>query len=196
MSEEMSETAQQTEQAARPPRLRELFAREVAPRLMERFGLENPMAVPRLEKIVINIGVGEAVQDQSALNDAVETLRAITGQQPVVTRARRSVAGFHLRQGVPVGCKVTLRRRRMWEFLDRLISIVLPRVRDFRGLPADSFDGSGNYTLGVREVAVFPEMDLDAVKNVFGLDVSIVTTAGTDQEGFELLNALGMPFKQ
>ncbi|KPK65622.1 MAG: 50S ribosomal protein L5 [Planctomycetes bacterium SM23_32] len=192
----MSETAETTTQQSPRPRLKTQFEQQVVPRLMERFGLKNPLAAPRLAKVVLNMGVGEAVADPNALNDAVETLREITGQQPVVTRARGSVAGFRLRQGMPVGCKVTLRRKRMYEFLDRLISIVLPRVRDFRGLSPDAFDGSGNYSLGLEEVAVFPELDLDKLKNIFGLDITIVTTAQTDQEGFELLSGLGVPFRQ
>ncbi len=169
---------------------------EVVPRLMERFGLDNPLAVPRLEKIVLNMGVGEAVSDQTAMADAVQTLRAISGQQPVVTLARQSVAGFHLRQGMAVGCKVTIRGTRMYEFLDRLMSIALPRVRDFRGLSPDAFDGTGNYSLGVEEVAVFPELDLDKLKRIYGMDVTIVTTASVDQEALELLTLLGMPFRQ
>jgi large subunit ribosomal protein L5 len=152
--------------------------------------------VPALEKIVLNIGVGEALEDAGALQDASETLRTVTGQQPVVTRARRSVAGFHLRQGNPIGCKVTLRRARMYEFLDRLISVVLPRVRDFRGLSPNSFDGTGNYSLGISEAAVFPELDLDSLNHVFGMDVTIVTSADTDQEGYELLSMLGMPIRR
>ena len=192
----MSQTRESTATDTHEPRLKGHFEREAVPRLMERFGLSNPMAVPRLEKIVLNMGIGEAVSDQTLMADAVEALRLIAGQQPVLTRARRSVAGFHLRQGVPVGCKVTLRRARMYEFLDRLVSIVLPRVRDFRGLSPDAFDGSGNYSLGVAEVAVFPELDLDKLKRIYGLDVTIVTTAETDQQGLELLSLLGVPFRQ
>ena len=199
----MDETTQQTSQEAEAavttdsrPRLRAFYAEEVVPQLMERFGLTNRLAAPRLQKVVLNIGVGEAVLDAAALQDAVATLRAVAGQQPVITRARRSVAGFRLRQGNPIGCKVTLRRDRMCEFLDRLISVVLPRVRDFRGLSADAFDGTGNFSLGIADSSVFPELDLDSVKNVFGLDVTIVTTARTDQEGYELLRLLGMPFRR
>lgn len=142
------------------------------------------------------MGIGEAVANAAAMEDAVETLRQITGQQPVVTRARRSVAGFRVREGVPLGCKITLRGRRMYEFLDRLVSIVLPRVRDFRGLSPDSFDGLGNYSLGIEDCSVFPELDLDKVKNIYGLDICIVTTARADQEAFELLSLLGVPFRQ
>lgn len=192
----MSETAQTTPAETYKPRLKAHFEEEVVPRLMERFGLKNPMAVPRLEKIVLNMGVGEAVAEQTAMEDAVATLRAISGQQPVLTRARQSVAGFRLRKGMPVGCKVTIRGARMYEFLDRLVSIALPRVRDFRGLSPNSFDGTGNYTLGIEETAMFPELDLDKVKRIYGLDVSIVTTARVDQEAFELLSLLGMPFRQ
>ncbi len=193
----MSDTAETaTEEAQAAPRLKTHFEEQIVLRLMERFDLKNRMAVPRLQKVALNMGVGEAVSDQNAMADAVATLRGITGQQPVVTRARRSVAGFHVREGMPLGCKVTLRGKRMYEFLDRLISVVLPRVRDFRGLSRSAFDGTGNYTLGIVESAVFPELDLDKLKNIFGLDVTIVTTARTDQEGFELLSLLGMPFQQ
>ncbi len=192
----MSETGQTTATDAHEPRLKDRFKREVVPRLMERFGLSNPMAAPRLEKIVLNMGIGEAVGDQTLMEDAVEALRSITGQQPVLTRARRSVAGFRLRRGMPIGCKVTLRGTRMYEFLDRLVSIVLPRVRDFRGLSPNAFDGSGNYSLGIAEVAVFSELDLDKLKRIYGLDITVVTTARTDQEGFELLSLLGVPFRQ
>ncbi len=199
----MSEqTEQATEQEAPgrqehyQPRLKVQYREEVVPRLRERFGLENDLAAPRLSKIVLNIGVGEAVEDSAALEDAAETLRVVTGQQPVITRARQSVAGFHLREGRPIGVKVTLRRERMYEFLDRLISVALPRVRDFRGLPPDSFDGTGNYSLGIDEAGVFPELDLDSLNYIFGMDVTIVTTARNDQEAYELLSMLGMPFRR
>jgi large subunit ribosomal protein L5 len=192
----MNDTAQTDQTEAYEPRLKTRFNEQAVPRLMERFELKNRMAVPRLNKIVLNIGVGEAVGSANVMEDAVETLRQVAGQQPVVTRAKRSIAGFRLREGMPIGCKVTLRAVRMYEFLDRLISVVLPRVRDFRGLSPDAFDGNGNYTLGIRDCSVFPEMDLDKIKNVFGLDVTIVTTARTDQEGLELLSLLGMPFRQ
>lgn len=192
----MNDTAQTDQTEAYEPRLKTRFNEQAVPRLMERFELKNRMAVPRLNKIVLNIGVGEAVSSANVMEDAVETLRQVAGQQPVVTRAKRSIAGFRLREGMPIGCKVTLRAVRMYEFLDRLISVVLPRVRDFRGLSPDAFDGNGNYTLGIRDCSVFPEMDLDKIKNVFGLDVTIVTTARTDQEGLELLSLLGMPFRQ
>jgi large subunit ribosomal protein L5 len=192
----MSDTVETSQAAADAPRLKTYYDEQVVPRLMERFQYGNRMAVPRLEKIVLNMGIGEAVGDQAAMADALDTLRFITGQQPIVTRARRSEAGFHVRQGIPLGCKVTLRGRRMFEFLDRLISVVLPRVRDFRGISPNSFDGTGNYSLGMREVVVFPELDLDKLKNIYGLDITLVTSADTDQEGFELLSLLGMPFRQ
>jgi len=192
----MSETTETTTAQAVPPRLKTYYEQEVVPRLMQRFGLKNRLAAPRLEKIVLNMGVGEAISDQTAMEDAILTLRSITGQQPVRTRARHSVAGFRLRRGMIVGCKVTLRGARMYEFLDRLISTALPRVRDFRGLSADSFDGTGNYSLGIEEAAVFPELDLDKLKTIRGLDITIVTTARTDEEGRELLTLLGMPFRQ
>jgi len=191
--------AQQSDtEAARgqEPRLKRRYATEVVPALMERFGRRNRLAVPALQKIVVNIGVGEAAADANAMNDAVQILRAVTGQQPVITRARRSVAGFRLRQGQAIGCKVTLRGRRMYEFLDRLISVVLPRVRDFRGLSTGGFDGHGNYSLGLADASVYPELDLDELKNLFGMDITIVTSARNDQEGFELLSLLGMPFRQ
>ncbi len=192
----MSDSPETTEMQDYAPRLKTFYAEEVVPAMMERFGLENRMAVPKLVKIVLNIGVGEAASDQNVLEDALSTLRTVSGQQPVVTRSRRSIAGFHLRQGVPLGCKVTLRAERMYEFLDRLISIVLPRVRDFRGLPPGAFDGSGNYSLGIRESVVFPELDLDKLNSLHGMNITIATTAGTDQEAFELLRMLGMPFRR
>lgn len=192
----MNDTGETTTAEAVPPRLKTYFEDQVVPRLMERFALSNRLAVPRLVKVVLNMGVGEATDDQKAMGDAVETLRAITGQQPVVTRARVAVAGFRLRKGLPIGCKVTLRGARMYEFLDRLISVVVPRARDFRGLSVNAFDGTGNYSMGLREVSVFPELDLDKLSNIFGMDITIVTTAATDQEGAELLRLLGMPFRE
>ena len=192
----MSDTTETTKTESATPRLKTQYVEQTVPRLMERFGMKNRLGVARVEKVVLNIGVGEAVDDQNAMADAVNTLRAISGQRPVVTKARRSVAGFRVRQGVPLGCKVTLRGDRMFEFLDRLISVVLPRVRDFRGISPDAFDGTGNYSLGLSETAVFPELNLDKLKTFFGLDVTIVTTARTDQEAFELLSLLGMPFRQ
>jgi len=178
------------------PRLRELYHREVVPLLMERFGYKNVMQVPRLEKIVLNIGVGEATQNPSSLDGAMADLAAIAGQKPAVRRAKKSISNFKLRKGMAIGCTVTLRRDRMYEFLDRLVTFALPRVRDFQGLSTSSFDGRGNYTLGVREQIVFPEIDYDRIDKVRGLNVTIVTTARTDEEALVLLRALGMPFRE
>ena len=166
----------------------------IRPALMQEFGYKNPMQVPRLEKIVVNMGVGEAVQDSKKAEAAAADLTAITGQHPVVTKAKRSIATFKLRQGMPIGCKVTLRRERMYEFLDRLITVALPRVRDFRGIPGRSFDGRGNFALGLKEQLVFPEIDYDRVDATRGMDVVIVTTAKTDVEAKALLKAFDMPF--
>ena len=177
------------------PRFKRRYLDEIRPRLIEETGL-NVMAVPRVAKIVVNMGVGEAVKEAKTLDEAVNELRIITGQKPMVTKARRSIAGFKLREGMPIGCKVTLREARMWEFLDRLTSIALPRVRDFRGVSPDSFDGRGNYSLGVREQTIFPEIDYDRIDVARGLDVTITTTAPTDDEARELLRALGMPFRE
>jgi len=176
------------------PRLQELYENSVRPALMQQFGYTNLMQVPRLEKIIVNMGVGEAVQDAKKAEAAAAELTAITGQRPVITRARRSIATFKLRQGMPIGCKVTLRRHRMYEFLDRLITVALPRVRDFRGISGDSFDGRGNFALGLREQIVFPEVDYDRVDAVRGMDVVVVTTAATDAEAKALLAAFAMPF--
>jgi len=192
----MTDTAPTTATESYVPRLKRQYEQDIVPRLMERFGLKNPLAAPRLKKVAMNIGVGEAVNDAAALTDALAILRTISGQQPALTKARQSIAGFHLRAGVAIGARVTLRGARMYEFLDRLIAVALPRMRDFRGLSPDSFDGSGNYNLGVQEAVVFPELDLDALKTMFGMDIAIVTTARTDQEAFELLRLLGMPFRQ
>src|SRR5215467_1187057 len=175
-------------------RLHELYETTVRPALMQEFGYKNPMQVPRLEKIVVNMGVGEAVQDSKKVEAAANDLAAITGQHPVITKAKRSIATFKLRQGMPIGCKVTLRRERMYEFLDRLITVALPRVRDFRGIPGQSFDGRGNFALGLREQLVFPEIDYDRVDATRGMDVVIVTTAKTDAEAKALLRAFDMPF--
>jgi len=175
-------------------RLREQYDTEVRPALMKEFGYENAMEVPRLSKIVINMGVGEAVQDVKKVDAAVRDLTAITGQKPVVTRAKTSIATFKLRENLPIGCKVTLRRERMYEFLDRLINIALPRVRDFRGVSGKSFDGRGNYALGLKEQLVFPEVDYDQVDSVRGMDIIIVTTARTDKEAKALLAGFQMPF--
>lgn len=178
------------------PRLRRLYLDEVAPKLAKEFGLENPMAVPRLEKISLNMGVGEAITNIKILDDAVEEMAALAGQRPTITRAQKSIASFKVRAGMPIGCRVTLRGARMWEFLDRLISVALPRVRDFRGVPNRSFDGRGNYTLGVREHTVFPEIDLNRVDKVKGMNITIVTTAGNDERARYLLRELGMPFQR
>lgn len=175
-------------------RLREFYAEKIQPELMSQFGYANPFEVPRLEKIVINMGVGEAVQDSKRINTAVDELTRISGQRPVVTRAKRSIAGFKLREGMPIGVKVTLRRRRMFEFLDRLVNIALPRVRDFRGLNPKSFDGRGNFSMGVKEQIVFPEIDYDKVDTIRGMDIIVVTTAKTDDEARELLKRFQFPF--
>ena len=175
-------------------RLQERYAEVVHPALMQEFGYKNPMEVPRLEKIVVNMGVGEAVQDSKKIDAAVGDLTAITGQHPVVIRAKKSIATFKLRENMPIGVKVTLRRERMYEFLDRLINIALPRVRDFRGVSNRSFDGRGNYALGLREQLVFPEIDYDKVDSQRGMDIVIVTTAKTDDEAKALLKAFDMPF--
>jgi len=175
-------------------RLHEQYETTVRPTLMQEFGYKNPMQVPRLEKIVVNMGVGEAVQDSKKAEAAAADLTAITGQHPVITKAKRSIATFKLREGMPIGCKVTLRRERMYEFLDRLITVALPRVRDFRGISGRSFDGRGNFALGLKEQLVFPEIDYDRVDATRGMDVVIVTTARTDAEAKALLKAFDMPF--
>jgi len=178
------------------PRLRAQYETEVRAQMQEKFGYKNTMMVPKLEKIVINIGVGEAVQDKKKIDKVVDEVTAISGQKPVVTRARKSIAGFKLREGMPIGVKVTLRNERMYEFLDRLVTIALPRVRDFQGVNAKSFDGRGNYAMGLKEQIVFPEVDYDKVDTVRGLDIVICTTAETDDEARELLKGFNMPFKQ
>jgi large subunit ribosomal protein L5 len=183
-----------TAQANVPPRLKERYESEIRQRLQERFGYDSPMEVPRIEKITLNMGVGEAKQDSNMLEAAQEQLATIAGQAPSVRRARKSIAAFKLRDGMPVGLSVTLRRARMWEFLDRLTSIAIPRIRDFRGLNARSFDGRGNYSMGVREQIIFPEIDYDAIDQVRGLDVTITTSASSDEEAYILLRELGMPF--
>ncbi|ABO65504.1 MULTISPECIES: 50S ribosomal protein L5 [Geobacillus] len=177
-------------------RLKEKYTKEVVPALMSKFNYKSIMQVPKIEKIVINMGVGDAVQNPKALDSAVEELTLIAGQRPVVTRAKKSIAGFRLRQGMPIGAKVTLRGERMYEFLDKLISVSLPRVRDFRGVSKKAFDGRGNYTLGIKEQLIFPEIDYDKVNKVRGMDIVIVTTANTDEEARELLTLLGMPFQK
>lgn len=176
--------------------LKERYTEEIVPTLMQTLNLTNVMEVPRVQKVVVNIGVGEALDNAKALDAAVEDLTQIVGQKPVITKARKSIANFKLREGRAIGVKVTLRGERMWSFLDRLMNVALPRVRDFRGVSANSFDGRGNYTLGLREQLVFPEIDYDKIDKVRGLEVSIVTTARTDEEGRELLRMLGMPFRK
>ena len=176
-------------------RMKDKYREEVAPALQERFNIENVMRIPKIEKVVVNMGVGEAMANSKAMDGAMEDLQKITGQKPQLRRARKSIAGFKIRDGMPVGAKVTLRGERMWEFLDRLISIALPRVRDFRGVSPAGFDGRGNYALGLREQLIFPEISYDEVDATRGLDVAVVTTAETDDEARELLRLLGMPFR-
>jgi large subunit ribosomal protein L5 len=177
------------------PRLKELYREQVVAALSKELGYANVMQVPRLEKVVVNIGVGEALQNARSLDAAVQDLMTITGQKPIITRARKSIAAFKLRAGNPIGVKVTLRGDRMWDFLDRLINVALPRQRDFRGISADAFDGRGNYSLGLREQLVFPEIDYDSIDRVRGMEITIVTSAKTDEEGYHLLRHLGMPFR-
>lgn len=177
-------------------RLKERFSNEIVESMIEKFDYESPMEVPKIEKIVLNMGVGDAVANSRNLENAVNELTLIAGQKPVVTHAKKSIAGFRLREGMPIGCKVTLRGDRMYDFLDKLITVSLPRVRDFRGVNKNSFDGRGNYTLGVKEQLIFPEISYDDVSKVRGLDIVIVTTAETDEESKELLTELGMPFQK
>jgi len=176
------------------PRLKRQYEDEVAPKLAKEFGFDNPMAIPRVEKISLNMGLGEAIQNIKILDEAVEELGALAGQRPTITRAQKSIASFKVREGMPIGCRVTLRGARMWEFLDRMISVALPRVRDFRGVSSKSFDGRGNYTLGIREHTIFPEIDMNKVDKLKGLNVTIVTTAGNDERARFMLRELGMPF--
>ncbi len=178
------------------PRLKDRYEQEAVPGLMERFQYNNVMMVPRVNKVTINMGVGAAVQDAKAMDAAVQDLTLISGQKPVITKAKKSVAAFKIREGMPVGCMVTLRGERMWEFVDKLINVALPRIRDFRGLSPRSFDGRGNYTLGIREQLIFPEIRYDDLERVQGMNVVIETTAETDEEALEMLRALGMPFRQ
>ncbi|MBM4294322.1 MAG: 50S ribosomal protein L5 [Deltaproteobacteria bacterium] len=179
-----------------PPRLWEYYRGECVPRMMQEFRYKSPMQVPKLEKIVINMGLGEAIQNIKLLESAAVELAAIGGQKAVVTRAKKSIAAFKLREGMPIGCMVTLRRQRMYEFFDKLVNVVLPRVRDFRGVSDRSFDGRGNYTLGIREQIIFPEIDYDKMDKVKGMNISIITTARTDEEGKYLLKLLGLPFRK
>lgn len=177
-------------------RLKERYQKKVAPAIAKEFEIKNPMAIPRVEKIVVNMGMGEAIANAKILDTAAEEIRAITGQKPVVTKAKKSIASFKLRQGMPIGVMVTLRGDRMYEFLDRLVSIALPRVRDFRGVSPKAFDGRGNYTIGVREQLIFPEIDFNKVDKLRGMNISIVTTAPNDEQARLLLKGLGMPFRQ
>lgn len=177
-------------------RLKDLYTAEIRNALQEKFGYKNPMEIPKLEKIVINIGVGEATTNAKAVDAAVSDLAAITGQKPIICKAKKSLAAWHIREGIPLGCKVTLRGEKMYEFLDRLINIALPRVRDFRGISAQSFDGRGNYAFGVKEQLIFPEVDYEKIDKLRGMDIIVVTTAKTDEEARELLTKFGMPFKK
>lgn len=177
-------------------RLYTQYKEEIIPKLEEEFKYENRMAVPKLAKIVINVGVGEAINDKKVLDTVVDNVAKITGQQPVTTKAKKSISNFKLRDGMPIGCMVTLRKRIMFEFLDRFINLALPRTRDFQGIPDKSFDGRGNYTVGIKEHTIFPEIDTDKVSKVHGMDITFVTTAETDEEAFALLKHFGMPFKQ
>jgi large subunit ribosomal protein L5 len=186
--------ADQRKQAVPAPRLKERYRQEVLPALQRELGMDNPMRVPRLEKIVVNMGVGDAIRDAKMLDAAVADLITITGQKPAITKARKSIAAFKLRAGMSIGAKVTLRGARMWEFLDRLVSTALPRIRDFRGLDPEAFDSSGNYSIGVTEQLIFPEIDYDKVTKVRGMDITIVTTAQDDNEARALLRGLGFPF--
>ncbi len=177
-------------------RLHTIYKEEIAPKLKEEFSYDNVMAIPKLQKIVINVGVGEAIQDKKVLDTVVQNVALITGQQPVTTKAKKSISNFKLREGMPIGCKVTLRGRIMFEFLDRFINLALPRTRDFQGIPDKSFDGRGNYTMGVKEHTIFPEIDTDKVTKLHGMDITFVTSAETDEEAFALLKHFGMPFKR
>ncbi|MGK0554943.1 50S ribosomal protein L5 [Macrococcus capreoli] len=177
-------------------RLKEKFIKEISPEMMKKFNYASVMEVPKIEKIVVNMGIGDAVQNSKVLDSAVEELQAITGHKPMVTRAKKSIATFRLREGMPIGAKVTLRGERMYEFFDKLVNVSLPRVRDFRGISNKAFDGRGNYTLGVKEQLIFPEIDYDKVSKTRGMDIVIVTTANTDEEARELLTQFGMPFQK
>ena len=177
------------------PRLKEKYEKEVIPALLQEFSYKNPMEAPHIEKIVINVGVGEAVQNVKMLDVVVEEIKQITGQNPLIAKAKKSIAGFKLRAGMPIGCKVTLRADRMYEFLDRLISVALPRIRDFRGINGNSFDGNGNYTLGIKEQIIFPEIKYESVTFIHGFDITIVTSAKTDKECKTMLKHMGMPFR-
>lgn len=177
-------------------RLQEFYLNTVVPQLREQLGLSNPMEIPRITKITLNMGVGEAVADKKVIDKAVEDMTKIAGQKPVVTKSRKSIAAFKIREGYPIGCKVTLRRARMYEFLDRLINVAIPRIRDFRGLNPRSFDGRGNYSLGIQEQIIFPEIDYDQIDAIRGMDITITTTAGSDEHGRALLQAFSFPFRK
>ncbi len=177
-------------------RLKEQYRNEIVPKLTEKFSYRNTMQVPRIDKVIINMGVGEAIQNPKSLDGAVADLRTISGQKPVITKAKSSIAGFKLREGMSIGCKVTLRGERMYEFLDKLINVALPRVRDFRGVSPKAFDGRGNYSLGIKEQLIFPEIEYDKIDKIRGLEVVVVTTAKTDEEARELLKLMGMPFRE
>jgi large subunit ribosomal protein L5 len=176
-------------------RLKEKYIKEIIPDFMKRFGFKNVMQVPKLDKVVVNIGVGDAIQNIKLLDAAMQDLTLITGQKPGIRRAKKAISNFKLKAGVPIGCRVTLRKNRMYEFVDRLVNVAIPRIRDFRGTPSDSFDGRGNYTLGIKEQIIFPEIDYDKIEKIRGMNISIITTAKTDEMGYELLKALGMPFR-
>ena len=196
-ADKVEKTEVKAAKAPRQPytsRLAKHYAEDTVPKLKREFGIENQMAVPKVEKVVLNIGLGEAIQNIKFLDDAVDEVTALAGQRPTVTRARKSIANFKLREGMAIGCRVTLRGERMWDFLDRLITIALPRVRDFRGVPSKSFDGRGNYTFGVRDLLIFPEIDYNKVEKTKGMNITIVTTAGNDERALYLLKELGMPF--
>jgi large subunit ribosomal protein L5 len=179
-----------------PPRLLEFYRSECVPKMMQEFRYKSAMQVPRLQKVVVNVGMGEAIQNIKLLESAAQELASVTGQKAVVTRAKKSIAAFKLREGMPIGCMVTLRRHRMYDFFDKLVNVVLPRVRDFRGVSERAFDGRGNYTLGIREQIIFPEIDYDKIDKVKGMNITIVTTAPSDEEGKYLLNLLGLPFRK
>lgn len=181
---------------AEAPRLKQRYREEIVPELLKEFGYRNVMQVPKVTKVVVNVGLGEAVQNARALDGCAEDIATITGQKPVITRAKRSISNFKIREGVPIGVTVTIRGNRMYEFLDRLINVALPRIRDFHGVPAEAFDGRGNYALGIREQLIFPEIDYDKIDRIRGMQVIIVTTARTDEEGKRLLQLMGMPFSR
>lgn len=178
------------------PRIKEKYEKEIVPALMKRFGYKNVMQVPRLEKIVVNVGMGDAIQNVKLLDAVSADLAAISGQKPVIRRAKKAISNFKLRAGMPIGCMVTLRKARLYEFFDRLVNVAIPRIRDFRGTSPNSFDGRGNYNLGIGEQIIFPEIDYDKVEKIKGMSITIVTTAKTDEEGFELLKSLGIPFRK